>query len=195
MKNRIIACAFMFMAALAWGAAGTPTATAGSPPEADHTSGKPARTAEPSGMVIKSDTLEVDDTAKVVIFTGGVNATKDNLTISCDRMVVHYVSAPGRTDPAGRGKTAETATRVDRIVATGNVVIRRAEGGVATARKAVYFENADKVVLTDHPRVRRGRDFVEGTRITLFLKQNRSVVEGSGDKKVRAVIFPGSKEK
>ena len=38
--------------------------------------------------------------------------------------------------------------------------------------------------------MKQGEDFVEGDVITLFLKENRSIVESAGDKKVRAVIFP-----
>jgi len=143
----------------------------------------------PSSMIIKSNTLEVDDKLKMVTFTGDVNAEKDNLTISCDRMVVHYKA------PAGTKDSGTASTRIDKVVATGNVVIRRTEGGIATARKAVFFEDSDKVILTDHPRVKRGKDFVEGDRITIYLKENRSVVEGSRGKKVRAVIFPGKKKR
>ena len=51
------------------------------------------------------------------------------------------------------------------------------------------------MVLTQNPVVKRGNDFVEGDRITMYLKENRSVVESSGDRKVRAIIYPKSKKK
>jgi lipopolysaccharide export system protein LptA len=66
---------------------------------------------------------------------------------------------------------------------------------VATAEKAVYYQSEEKMVLTGNPVVRMGKDFVEGDRITMFLKEERSVVESSKDKKVRAVIFPKGKKR
>jgi lipopolysaccharide export system protein LptA len=58
------------------------------------------------------------------------------------------------------------------------------------AEKAVYYEDDEKVVLTGKPVVKQGNDFVEGSKITLYLKEKRSLVEGSKDQKVRAVLFP-----
>jgi lipopolysaccharide export system protein LptA len=139
-------------------------------------------------MVIKSDKLEVDDKQKVVIFTGGVRAKRDDLVINCQKLVVFYESLPVEKSPG------ESKTRIDRIVATGDVRIDRAQGGKAFAQKAVYYQQDEKVVLTENPVVKKESDFVEGDKITLYLKENRSIVESSGEGKVKAVIFP-NKEK
>lgn len=144
---------------------------------------------EPKEMVIKSNKLELDDNRKVVIFTGDVNAKREDFVINCQKLVVFYKSLPGKKGE-GEGKT-----EVDKIVATGQVKISHAQGGLATAEKAVYYQRDEKVVLTESPVVKRGNDFVEGDRITMYLKENRSVVESSGDRKVRAVIFPRQKKK
>jgi lipopolysaccharide export system protein LptA len=61
---------------------------------------------------------------------------------------------------------------------------------LALAGKAVYSRNDEKVVLTGSPVVKQGDDFVEGSRITLFLRDQRSIVEGSENKKLRAVLSP-----
>ena len=50
------------------------------------------------------------------------------------------------------------------------------------------------MVLTGNPVVKQGNDFVEGSTITLFLKEERSIVESSEGGKVRAVIFPKEKK-
>ena len=86
----------------------------------------------------------------------------------------------------------EDETKILKIIATGQVRISRAQGGLATSEKAVYYEDDEKIVLTGKPVVRQGNDFVEGDRITIFLKENRSVVESSLGKKVKAIIFPKS---
>jgi lipopolysaccharide export system protein LptA len=144
---------------------------------------------EPKEMIIKSNKLEVDDNRKVVIFTGDVDAKREDFVINCKKMVVFYKSLPGTKEP-GKEKT-----EVDKIVATGNVKISHAKGGAATSEKAVYYQRAEKVVLTENPVVKKGNDFVEGDRITMYLKENRSVVESSGNRKVKAIIFPKPKKK
>jgi len=139
-------------------------------------------------MVIRSNMLEADDTKGVVIFTGDVEAKRDDFTVFCQSMTVYYEKAPERK---GAG---DVEGRIDKIVATGEVRIVRAEGGTATGEKAVYYQQDEKIVLTGNPIVKQKENSVEGDRITLFLNENRSVVESSSDKKVKAVIFP-SKDK
>jgi lipopolysaccharide export system protein LptA len=139
---------------------------------------------EPVPMVIKSNTLEVNDTSRIVTFTGDVDAKKDDFTILCNKMLVYYEKPPGQKEGEQGG------TKIDKIVASGEVRINRADGGVATAQEAVYYQLDEKLVLTGSPVVKQGNDFVEGDRITIFLKENRSIVESAKDKKVKATIFP-----
>jgi len=135
-------------------------------------------------MVIHSKTLEADDKKRIVIFTGDVEGKRDDFTVYCQKMVVHYQKSPAKDG------TEEVATQIEKIVASGNVKIVRAEGGVATGQEAVYYQQDEKLVLTGKPVVKQDESSVEGDRITLYLKENRSVVESSSEKKVRAVIFP-----
>ena len=135
-------------------------------------------------MVIKSKTLEADDKKKRVTFEGDVEAKRDDFTVWCNKLVVFYKKSSEQKD------TEKVSAGIDRIVATGAVKIIRAEGGVATGEKAVYYQKGEKLVLTGKPVVKQGEDFVEGDVITLFLKEDRSIVESARDKKVRAVIFP-----
>ncbi|MGM0425613.1 MAG: lipopolysaccharide transport periplasmic protein LptA [Thermodesulfobacteriota bacterium] len=135
-------------------------------------------------VVINSNRLEADDQKQTITFWGDVNAHRDDFTIDCQKMVV-YLKKSAKTRP----KEKESA-QIDRIVATGEVKIVRSMGGTATARQAVYHEGEEKLVLTGDPVVKQENDFVTGDRITLFLKEDRSVVESSQDKKVKAVIFP-----
>ena len=101
-------------------------------------------------------------------------------------MLIYYNSETGSEDSGNQGFS------YNKIIATGKVKVEHSDGGLATAEKAVYYQDEDKVVLTGMPVVRQENDFVEGTRITLFLKEKRSIVEGSGKEKIRAVLFPGS---
>ncbi|HOP48487.1 MAG TPA: lipopolysaccharide transport periplasmic protein LptA [Desulfobacteraceae bacterium] len=139
---------------------------------------------EQEPIIIKANTLEVIETSKQIIFTGEVNAKKEDFVIDCQKMVVHYKNRPALDRSEG------VDTSIEKIIATGKVRITRAQGGEATANEAVYYPQDEKIVLSDNPVVVQGKDFVEGDRITIFLKENRSVVESEEDKKVRAIIFP-----
>ncbi|MBL7212983.1 MAG: lipopolysaccharide transport periplasmic protein LptA [Desulfobacteraceae bacterium] len=154
-----------------------------------HSESEKGKSSEPRPIVIKSNLLEVDNKRQVVTFTGEVNARQDVFILDCQKMFVYYKNPPGQE------KSGEAETKIDKIVAMGEVRIKRTQGGVATAEKAVYYQSEEKMVLTGKPVVRQGKNFVEGDRITLFLKESRSVVESSKGKKVKAVIFPKEKKR
>ena len=153
------------------------------------TSKKEVQTLKAESMVIKSNTLEIDNKKQVVEFMGDVDARRGNFIIHCQKMLLHYNN---QTTDKDSGKVN---IKVDKIIATGKVKIIRTNGGLATAEKAIYYQNEEKVVLTGKPVVKQGNDFVEGSRITLFLKEKRSIVEGSGKKRVKAVLSPRSEKR
>ena len=144
--------------------------------------GKPIR--------VESKTLELNDKKKTVTFSGNVQANIDNFAIKCGQMVVYY-----KSEQKEKKEAAKVDASIDRIVATEQVRIIRGKGGTATAQKAVYYQQGEKVVLTGNPVVKKGNDSVRGCRITIFLKENRSIVEACPDKKVRAVIHPNREKK
>ena len=115
---------------------------------------------ETSPIVIKSKTLEVNDKKKEVIFEGDVRAEisvkGDDFVIDCKKMLVYYKNPPSQPEKA------ETETKIDRIIATGDVRFNRGQGGVATAEKAVYYQDDEKIILTGRPVVKQGKDSVEG---------------------------------
>lgn len=139
-------------------------------------------------IVITSDTLEMDNIKKMVTFTGTVNAKNDDFTMDCEKMIVYYKSSPAKKG------SEETSSEIDKIVATGKVKIIRSLGGTASADKAVYYQISEKFVLTGDPVIKQDNNYVEGHRITVFIKEDRSVVEGSGENRAKAVIFPGQEK-
>lgn len=155
----------------------SPTGWAGSPLMA-------IKAGNSGAMTIRSNTLEIEGNRNVVTFSGDVDVERDDFTIHCDKILLYY------QNPQGDGSAAMENRRVDKIIATGHVKIVLADGGSATAEEAVYYQGDEKVVLTGMPIVRQNNDFVEGTKITLFVKEKRSIVEGSKDKKIRAVLYP-----
>ena len=59
----------------------------------------------------------------------------------------------------------------------GHVKIEK-DNGKATCEKAVYFSDDEKIVLTGDPVAWEKGTRVSGKQITMFLAEDRSVVEG-----------------
>lgn len=142
-------------------------------------------------MVIRSNSLEVDGSQDIVIITfiGDVDAKRDDFTIKCQKMILYY-----NNNPSGNDSGIEKSS-IEKFIATGSVKISQPDGGLAMAEKAIFYQNDERVVLTGKPKVKQENYFVEGTRVILFLKEKRYVVEGSGDKKIKAFIFPSGEKR
>jgi lipopolysaccharide export system protein LptA len=93
--------------------------------------------------------------------------------------------------PAPAAPPSSDTGKVKEMVATGNVRIdqgtRWAVGGRAT-----YEQEQRTLVLTENPVLHDGPNVVVGERVTVYLDENRSVVEG-GQKRVKAVFHPNEK--
>jgi lipopolysaccharide export system protein LptA len=113
-------------------------------------------------IVITANRLEADKLGDTVTFRGDVVLKKEAMTLYSDVMVVKYSAA---------------SKGIQAIDATGNVVVRK-EGRVALSRKASYFSREEKIVLTGDARIIENENQLGGERITLFIRDDRSIVEG-----------------
>ncbi len=127
---------------------------------------------------ITSDKLEAMDQKGKVVFSGNVIARRGNLTIYADRLEVYYTSTSSK-----KGKK-----KLKKIVATGHLKIVQGKRR-ATAKKAIYLKPQEKILLIKDATVWDGPNSVTGDRITLFINENRSIVESSGKKRVEAVVY------
>ncbi len=125
---------------------------------------------------VTADQLELDDIAKVLVFTGHAVAVQDDVSIHGDRLTLQY-----------QGEARE----IEQVVAEGNVKIVQ-QGRTATGDKAVLYREEGRVVLTGNPKVSQGNNFVQGEQITIFLNDRRSIVSGG---RVNAVFTPRAEEK
>jgi lipopolysaccharide export system protein LptA len=86
-------------------------------------------------IAVRSNAFEIDNKRNIVTFTGDVDARRDDLTINCQKMLLYFRNNPGDED-SGKGKIS-----VDKIVATGEVKVIRTDGGLAMAKKTVYYQD------------------------------------------------------
>ncbi len=131
---------------------------------------------------IKSDSMEAMDKNGTVVFKGNVVAIRGDLTINADRLMVVYSDLPARGDSDKKRRVLR------KIVATGHVKIIQGKK-VGTGREAIYDKRGEKLILTGDAQVWEGSNRITGTKITLYINENRSVVESSDSQKVEATVY------
>lgn len=146
---------------------------------------------------ITAKTMTVKNQESKAIFQGDVVLIRGGLTVRSDEMVVFFRQST-QTDAEqsvehsnGRGAdlpAAEKAKRagelptmsnrsVSMIEANGSVIIEK-DDGRATCRKAIYYETEGKIVLMGNPIAWQKGTRVSGEKMTMYLADDRSVVEG-----------------
>jgi lipopolysaccharide export system protein LptA len=121
----------------------------------------PREKKEAEPIVITSDRMEAEKLGDKVTFSGKVTLKKEGLTLTADSMTVFY-------DPGSKN--------IRLVEALGNVLVRK-EGRVALANKATYSLREEKIVLTGDARIIENENRLGGEKITLFLRDDRSIVE------------------
>ncbi len=113
-------------------------------------------------IVITSGHMEAQKLGDKVTFTGDVTLKKENMTLSSDSMIVFYDA--GTKD-------------VRQIDAHGNVVVHK-DSRVAFSNDASYYSRDEKIVLTGDARIIENENRLGGKKITIFMRDDRSLVEG-----------------
>jgi lipopolysaccharide export system protein LptA len=169
----------------------TPTAAWAQPVPSRSRPARPAATAQSPAapgasqdgrsapVTVDADQLENLQKEGLVVFTGNVVASQDSSTQYADRMEVYL-------DDKGN--------RIVRTVSTGNVRIITKDCRTGTAKRAEYYDAEQRVVLIGNARVWRDDNVVTGERITIYLAEDRSVVEGGQQERVKAVFYPKSQD-
>ncbi|MDF0676222.1 MAG: LptA/OstA family protein [Nitrospira sp.] len=148
---------------------------------------------------ITSKKMTVRNQDSQAIFEETVVLTRGPLIVHSDKMVVlftarnrasarpseegtdHPESVRNSTAPKEHNTVSTMSNRsVSRVEATGDAhrVRIQYENGNATCQKAVYFVDGEKIVLTGDPVAWEKGTRVSGKQITIFLAEERSVVEG-----------------
>jgi lipopolysaccharide export system protein LptA len=155
-----------------------------------------APTAQTSGnTTITASKMTVRNQENKAIFEGTVKLTKGTLVVHSDVMIVFFKPADAAHQKSEELKATKETERVERagrstddlpimsnrsvsmIEATGRVRIEK-EDGRATCQKAVYHGDEEKIVLTGTPVAWQKGTRVTGKKITMFLAEDRSIVEG-----------------
>lgn len=109
--------------------------------------------------------------ARVARFEGGVKVVRGGVELRCDTLEVRYADAD----------------RIDRVVATGNVRVRQGERR-ATADTAELVGATGEITLAGAPHLFEGPNELVGSRIVLWLDDERATCEGEGVERCRLVV-------
>jgi lipopolysaccharide export system protein LptA len=141
---------------------------------------------------ITAKKMTVKNQDSQAVFEGAVVLTRGSLIVYSDRMVVLFRAQDTQATDSPKGSEAVKSAApskgsdaapsisnrsVNRIEATGRVKIEK-DSGSATCEKAVYYHDGDKIILTGDPVAWDKGTRVSGKQITMFLAEDRSVVEG-----------------
>jgi lipopolysaccharide export system protein LptA len=148
--------------------------TAPSGAAAPATDGK-ARSDRTQPVTVDADRMERFGKESLVIFTGNVVARQNNSVQHADRMEVYL---------------DEKGDRILRTVSTGSVRIVTRDCKTGTAKRVEYFDLEQRMVLIGGARVWQEDNVVSGDTITIFLSQDRSVVQAGKQERVKAVFYP-----
>jgi lipopolysaccharide export system protein LptA len=172
---------FLFFLVLSAGLAGYP----GAVPAAESRFSKHSGDAPAVPTTITSNKMTVRNSENQAIFEGNVILTRGPLTVNSERMIVFFhgqATAESKPSAAGEPKnnaagTSASGRSLERVEAIGHVKIKQ-ENSHATCQKAVYFSVDDKIILTGEPVAWEKGTRVSGKQITIYLAEERSVVEG-----------------
>jgi lipopolysaccharide export system protein LptA len=145
---------------------------------------------------INSDTLELDYKDSTVTYRGRVHVTQGDVTLTSDQLSIRYDPSAVRRVPGAETAASvekDPAQRIKEVVAEGSVRIRQGDR-LAEGRRAVFDQAKQTIVLSDNAVLHDGPNQVAGDRIIVYLKEERSVVEGNSSSRVKAVLYPGSQD-
>jgi lipopolysaccharide export system protein LptA len=168
---RAVAVASLAALAVITGPTRVPASSSAKPAATDARA--PAERAQP--VTVDADKMERFGKEGLVVFTGNVVARQSNSVQYADRMEVYL---------------DEGGDKILRTVSTGAVRIITSDCRTATAQRAEYYDLEQRVVLIGNARVWQEDNVVSGETITIFLSQDRSVVQSGRQERVKAVFYP-----
>lgn len=159
---------------------------------------------------ITSNRMEAYNKKNLIIFIGDVSAVQGEMEIKSDRLEVYVKkknppsatakaaagSAPEKSSVAAQESTPEgpDPSSVDRLVATGNVLINQGENKHAAGDRLDYAETTGIAILTGNPRAWEKNNQVIGTKIEIFLREGRTIVYGSQKRRVSVTLYPSEQK-
>jgi lipopolysaccharide export system protein LptA len=137
---------------------------------------------------IVSDRLDAYNEKRMVVFSGNAVATRGDMTIKSERLLLYYKNGLATSEKAG-SREIDKGRNLEKIEAKGNVTVIQSDR-IVTGDDAVFYQDMHKIVITGNTALREGRNIIQGGKIVIFLDENRGIVESTENKRVTATIYP-----
>jgi lipopolysaccharide export system protein LptA len=131
---------------------------------------------------ISSDNFQADLNGKTGTWTGNVLVVQGDMKMRANS--VHMTTVNGKTD---------------KVFASGNVVVDSPTSGTATGDNGVYSVVPRTVLMTGNVVLKKGKDVMRGTQVTVNLATGQMVMTAGGAKtpnnpggRVQSVFLPNS---
>jgi LPS export ABC transporter protein LptC len=134
---------------------------------------------------VTSQRLDLDDTTKVALFSGGVIAAQTESTLKSTSLQVFYegkTGLPGQAAVAPNDPTQAQASRVSKLHAAGQVVINSGTDRRITAEKADFDVVADTALFVGPVvEIQQGKNRLVGRRLSVDRKSGKSRLDAPAD--------------
>ena len=110
---------------------------------------------------ITSDTLTLRQEDRVFVYSGNVNVTQGDMTLTSKTLEGTY----------------NEQNQIEKLIARGDVLITKADIK-ATSQQALYEAKTATVTLLDNPELEQNGSVLTADKIKIFLDDNRSQAEG-----------------
>jgi len=132
---------------------------------------------------ISSDSFQADLNAKTGTYSGNVLITQGDMKLRANTV-----------------KLSTIYSKLDKVFATGNVVVDSPKSGIATGDNGVYSVGPRTVLMTGNVVLKKGKDVMRGAQLTVNLVTGQAVLGGgartpgvSGGR-VQGVFIPNSQQ-
>ncbi|OHE59202.1 MAG: hypothetical protein A2Z47_03980 [Thermodesulfovibrio sp. RBG_19FT_COMBO_42_12] len=133
-------------------------------------------------LSISSSKMTLNNQMNTIVFEGDVIIEQDTMTLKADVVDVVFEAVSERENTLIDG--VERKRSLSTITATGDIKFIHGDRTVY-ANRVVYFKKDEVMVFTGSPNIREGLDKLKGEKITVFILEDRVVVEGG-----EAIIHP-----
>jgi lipopolysaccharide export system protein LptA len=133
---------------------------------------------------IVADKLITNNAEKYAEFIGDVRASQGNFTIISEHLRIYY-----KDDLDNLKNQTGSQELIKRIVASGNVKISSDKYTAETEQVEYDLDSTVLVLKGDNSTIKRGKNFITGSKITVHRKDGQIVVERGAEKRVKARFY------
>ena len=139
---------------------------------------------------VDADRLDVDDPAKVAVFTGDVRAKQGDFVLQSAELKATYTGT-NMLGAAAKDQANQGTAKLTRLKANKNVVITSADGQKATGEWADFDTKANTVTLGGNVIMTQGNNVVRGTKLVIDMNTGESIIPSEANTSATAPMRSG----